>query len=154
MMDIKYFLVNHGLILFLIGFILAVLYLAMKGVRNIRRSCSSSLAHAPSTGAERRTHHRFEVGWPVTMETGQNSTPGEIKDISIGGAFIQCQQPLPLNETFRLTICPPNRLPIVATAQVCWSNSNVPKDKVVRRGMGVRFLEISEEDRMFVKTQG
>jgi hypothetical protein len=28
-----------------------------------------------------------------------------------------------------------------------WSNSNVPEDKVINRGMGIKFIENSDENR-------
>jgi hypothetical protein len=38
----------------------------------------------------------------------------------------------------------PNNEPVVATAQVVWSNVNVPDEKVINRGMGVRFIKMSD----------
>ncbi len=38
----------------------------------------------------------------------------------------------------------PDNEPVIATAQVVWSNVNVPDEKVINRGMGVRFIKMSE----------
>ncbi len=114
---------------------------------------TTTLLHSQTDIREARQHQRFEVLWPVTMEVGQDKIQGEIANISLGGAFIQCKEPLSLNETFSIAINVPDKQPIPAKVQVVWSNSNIPEDKVVRRGMGVRFLEIADNDRRFIQTQ-
>ncbi|MGA1869100.1 MAG: PilZ domain-containing protein [bacterium] len=96
---------------------------------------------------ERRQHERYEITWPVKMETSQGTMIAETKDISISGAFIMCQQPLPLNENFTLAFTIPNHDPIELNAEVIWTNINVPADKIVKRGMGVRYIQVSEEVR-------
>jgi hypothetical protein len=45
---------------------------------------------------------------------------------------------------------PPHHQAIIATAEVVWSNANVPESEIINRGMGVRFLEISNENRQFI----
>ena len=50
-----------------------------------------------------------------------------------------------LNEKFRMTIDAPNQKPFPLQAEVVWSNANVPDDKVVHRGMGIRFVENATE---------
>ncbi len=87
------------------------------------------------------------------IEVDQDQREGEIANISIGGAFIQCKKPLALNETFSITINIPDRQPIPAKVQVVWSNVNIPEDKVLRRGMGIRFLEIADDDRRYIQIQ-
>ena len=69
----------------------------------------------------------------------------ETKDLSLSGAFIICQQPLPLNENFNIILNVPNRDSIQITAEVIWSNISVPEDKIITRGMGIRFIKVSEE---------
>ncbi len=65
-------------------------------------------------------------------------------NISLGGAFICCKKPLPMKEVFRLTMMVPENEPLMATAEVVWSNANVPEEKIVNRGMGVRFIKMSD----------
>ncbi len=38
----------------------------------------------------------------------------------------------------------PNNEPVIGTAKVVWSNVNVPDEKVINRGMGVRFIKMSD----------
>ena len=73
---------------------------------------------------------------------------GQLKGISLGGAFICCPESLKLGEVFemRFTDSPPGSL-IEVTTEVVWSNTNVPEEKVIHRGMGVRFVQNTEAAR-------
>ena len=99
---------------------------------------------------EKRQHRRVEIKWPVTIQTAQGSKEARTNDVSLGGAFISCSQPLPLGEIFPLTINVPDQEAQTVTAEIVWSNINVPEDKVINRGMGVRFIQISNEAREFL----
>ena len=96
---------------------------------------------------EKRQHERVEIKWPVKIESSHGPITGETKDVSLGGTFIICQKPLPLGESFSLTLYIPDDEPLNITAEVVWSNINVPESKIVTRGMGIRFIKISEEAR-------
>jgi Tfp pilus assembly protein PilZ len=96
---------------------------------------------------ERSRDTRTRIIWPITIKTSQEVISAEIKNISIKGAFILCQTPLPLKEQFRIAIDIPNQEPMDLAAEVIWSSSNVPEDKVVKRGMGIKFLQSTENAR-------
>lgn len=102
-------------------------------------------------GAEKRQYPRTDVNWPVSMETPGGTIGAEVKNISLGGAFICCKEPLPIGQVFNLTMTGPDNEPVIATAQVVWSNANVSDEKVVNRGMGVRFLRMSEKHLQVVR---
>jgi len=106
---------------------------------------------AEAVQKEKRQHRRVDITLPVKMKTPRGTIEAETKNISIGGAFICCHKPLPLGENFRLTINAPNQDPLTVEAEVVWSNINVPDEKIVNRGMGVRFIRITEDDREFLK---
>jgi Tfp pilus assembly protein PilZ len=101
---------------------------------------------------ERRERTRCEVNWSATLRQEQLSIPARIKNISPQGAFVHCQRPLSLKETCEMVIHVPNHPPLAVTAQVVWSNANVPEYQVIYRGMGVRFLQITDEDREFLRS--
>jgi hypothetical protein len=84
------------------------------------------------------------------METPQGTIEAETKNIGLSGAFIRCRKPLPLKESFRLTIDAPNHDPLTVKAEVIWSNINVPDEMVLNRGMGIRFIRITKDDREFL----
>jgi hypothetical protein len=52
----------------------------------------------------KREHSRVEVSWPVTMLSGKKVITGEIKDISLGGALIRCEEPPSREEALGLRI--------------------------------------------------
>jgi len=93
-----------------------------------------------------RQDSRVDVRWPVEMETPEGTVTAETRHVSISGAFIVCQKPLPLNERFRIAIAISKQKQVSMNALVVWSNSNVPDDKIVNRGMGIKFINISKED--------
>jgi Tfp pilus assembly protein PilZ len=64
-----------------------------------------------------------------------------LKDISLGGAFVICREPIALNEKFRLYLEVPDEETFALNAEVVWSNMNVPEEKVIHRGMGIRFVQ-------------
>jgi uncharacterized protein (TIGR02266 family) len=100
---------------------------------------------------ENRYYPRAKINWLVTVKSPQGVMEGITVNVSPTGVYIQCQKPLKLNEVFELAIRPPkeNRT-LTATAEVIWSNIYGPDDEISPRGMGVRFLNISSEDRKFI----
>ena len=111
--------------------------------------------HAPvklpgTAQKERRQRQRADIILPVRMETSQGTIEAEIKNIGLSGAFIRCQKPLALRESFRLTIDAPNHDPLMVKAEVIWSNINVPDEMVLNRGMGIRFIRITKDAREFL----
>ena len=102
-------------------------------------------------GAENRQYPRTDVKWPVSMETSGGTIDAEVKNVSLGGAFICCKEPLPIRQVFRLTMIGPDKEPVIATAEVVWSNASVSEEKVINRGMGVRFLKMSERHLQVVR---
>jgi c-di-GMP-binding flagellar brake protein YcgR len=80
---------------------------------------------------ERRRHVRSEVTWPVAIETAETIISGRIKDISSGGAFVNCETKLPPGEIFRMVIHSESQpAPLIGEVEVVRTN---------RQGMGVRF---------------
>jgi hypothetical protein len=117
-------------------------------------SDSDSIASAKlrqNLGEEKRKNPRTDVSWPVSIETALGFIRAEVKNISLGGAFICCQKPFQLQKVFRMTMIGPDNEPVLATAQVAWSNANMPEEMVVNRGMGVRFINMSERHIHLVK---
>jgi uncharacterized protein (TIGR02266 family) len=103
------------------------------------------------TGVESRQHPRTHVNWPVSMETPEGKIEAVAKNISLSGAFISCEKPLSIGHVFNLTMIGPDNEPVTATAQVVWSNVNMPDEKVIHRGMGVRFIKMSERHLQIVR---
>jgi len=135
-----------------LGFILAlVVYYFLKVHIASDLDYHTSVKLSQDVGKQRRKHPRANINWPVSMETSNGTIVAEVKDISLGGAFICCKQPVPLGEVFHLTMTGPDNEPVTATAEVVWSNVNVPNEKVINRGMGVRFIKMSDRHIQLVR---
>ena len=94
---------------------------------------------------------RAKIKWPVSMSTVDRSADGVTLNLSPNGAYIGCANPLRLNEVFDVTIDVPNSdSSIQATVEVVFSNIYGPDDAISPRGMGVRFLKISSQDRQII----
>ena len=90
--------------------------------------------------------HRAEPNWPATIETSSGKTAEvSIASITHGSGFIAGTLKLPIGEKFQLTIHLPDRSPLQLRAEVIWSNLHLPVDKVVKQGMGIRFIEAGED---------
>jgi hypothetical protein len=135
----------YGAIAFFLAFLVVwmVSYFWKKSIPSDRDSLIS--AKLPqNVGEEKRKHPRADVNWPVSIETVYGTIAATVKNISLGGAFICCEKPLQMRKIFRMTMIGPESEPVLATAQVAWSNANMPKEKVINRGMGVRFINMSD----------
>lgn len=92
------------------------------------------------SGKNNRRHPRAKISWEARIKTSDKSQAVELNDISLGGAFVVCQEPLALQDRFQIRINLPNSEALLLNAEVVWSNANMPADKVVNRGMGIRFI--------------
>ncbi len=63
------------------------------------------------------------------------------------GLSIRCDEPLMINEVFRIAILPPDRQAIGVSGKVVWSDLYAidPNDTAV--GLGICFVKITDEDR-------
>jgi len=102
---------------------------------------------AQYSGAEKRRHKRVEISWSALLEKSDQSLKVQLKDISLGGAFVICPEPFGLKDQFEITIDIPSHGPLPLNAEVIWSNVNMPSDQVVNRGMGIRFIKNEGEAR-------
>ena len=90
--------------------------------------------------------HRVEPNWPATIETSSGKTAeARIASITHGSGFIASTMNLAIGEKFQLTINLPDRSPLQLRAEIIWSNLHLPAEKVVKQGMGVRFIEAGED---------
>jgi hypothetical protein len=98
---------------------------------------------------ERRAHTRIKVRWPITVVTDDITIEGETRDITTVGMFINCKEPLALNETYRISVIPPNQQSIDLTCKVLWSNLS-STDGENTYGAGFCFVKVSDEDIHFL----
>jgi len=97
--------------------------------------------------AEKREHPRTDVRWPLKVYVNDNPIEGETMNISFDGISICCDEPLPINEVVNISIEPIDNQPIVVSGKVVWADVYGIVDKNTTYGMGICFVEISEENR-------
>ena len=143
-----YIILSVGLGGILFGLLLASVWIIFRNLKKrmlLDQGNRSTAIFPESYWEEKRQHTRAGIVWPVSMETSQGIIRAKTKDLSLGGAFIVCQEPLPLKEQFPITIDIPDNAPLTFTAEVIWSNGSVPDDEIVVRGMGIRFFQNTNE---------
>ncbi len=100
---------------------------------------------------ERRQDPRAKVSWSVTIQTEEGTIERATYNISPHGAFIRGLSPLELHEVVDMTISGPDH-PITVKARVVWSSSQVPPKEDMPRGVGVEFINISDEHREIISS--
>jgi len=103
-----------------------------------------------ATSNKKSVVERRTLKCPALIERPQGFTKVGIKEISINGAFVTCPRPFPTSETFQIKIIFNKEKSLTLRADVLWNNNNVPQDQIVARGMKVRFLQLSDNERQFI----
>jgi len=97
----------------------------------------------------RKKYLKAGVKWYVSAQSAERYVDGVTKEISSRQAYILCKKPFRLNEIVEVIIVAPERY-LEFKAEVVWSNIYGYDDDITPRGMGVRFLRISEEDQKYI----
>ena len=100
-------------------------------------------------GNNRKKYPRAGVKLYVSAHSTDRYVDGVTKEISPRQAYIRCKKPFRLNEIVDVVIDAPERY-LEFKAEVIWSNIYGYDDDITPRGMGVRFLRISEEDQKYI----
>ena len=96
---------------------------------------------------EKRRNSRGFVRWPIKVEAEYGTVGGETRNVSFDGIYIRCDEPLRVNQNFRMSILPPDRQAIGVTGKVVWADLyGLDKDEIAF-GMGVCLVEIADRDR-------
>jgi c-di-GMP-binding flagellar brake protein YcgR len=98
---------------------------------------------------DHRVHPRASLKWTVSLELDGKLTEGVTKDISEGGAYVCCPSPLGPKEEFSMVINAPEKQ-LNVTVEVVWANTYGVDEEITPKGMGVRFMNITGEDRRII----
>lgn len=98
-------------------------------------------------GVERRVSERIDVTWSVDCETDDTFLYASIKNISEMGIFVQTKLPLEVGTMLTLRFAPPGHQPFVLRGVVQWVNPVRALSVSPNPGMGVRFIELTADDR-------
>ncbi len=99
------------------------------------------------SNADRRAADRYEVIWSVDCETPDTFLYAAITNISALGIFVQTTEPLPIGTRIRLRFAPPGFDPFSLQGLVQWVNPVRRAGDNPNPGMGIRFVELSSNDR-------
>jgi hypothetical protein len=94
---------------------------------------------------------RLKLECPAIIERSQGFTKVGVKEITLIGAFVTCPHPFPVGDKFQIKIIIEKEKSLALEADVLWNNLNVPPDQVVIRGMKIRFLQVSDDERRNLK---
>jgi hypothetical protein len=98
-----------------------------------------------------REHQRVRVNRAVTIQTEEDTIERATYNMSPGGAFIRGLSTLELHEVVDMGISGPDHS-ITVKARVVWTRSQVPPKEDMPRGMGVEFINISDEHRKIISS--
>jgi hypothetical protein len=94
---------------------------------------------------------RVQLKRPALIEKAAGVMKVGIKELTSSGAFITCPHPFPVGESFTIKILLNQGTTHRFQAEVIWNNQNVINEEIVVRGMKVRFLKLSEQERKLIR---
>ena len=97
---------------------------------------------------DRRSSTRFDVTWSVDCETEETFLYAAIANISELGIFVRTIDPLSTGTHVTLRFVPPDASePFVLQGTVQWVNTVRPMHDNPNPGMGIRFVNLTLDDR-------
>jgi uncharacterized protein (TIGR02266 family) len=98
--------------------------------------------------SERRIYERIDVEWSVDCETEQTFLYASITNISEMGIFVATHEPLEVGTRLTLRFAMPGeQSPFILLGQVQWVNPIRMLSDNPNPGMGIRFVDLSSENR-------
>jgi hypothetical protein len=144
---------NIRIIIIVTILLAGVLFLAVKLIARAknkaggRQSDVSLSGFQFDTSTDKQNYERKKLICPVLLKKPQGIMKTSLKELTPNGAFLTCPNPLPIGEMFPVKILIENQKPLKFDAEVLWNNNNISTDKIIHRGMKVRFLQLSNDDR-------
>jgi uncharacterized protein (TIGR02266 family) len=99
----------------------------------------------PSDVQPERGSERFSVDITVDYATKDMFISNRVMNISRGGLFIACEQPLPISSQVRLKLSLGDSITIEAQGRVVWNYDIRMGSCRVIPGSGIKFLDLSPE---------
>lgn len=116
-------------------------------------------AGEPAAGESRRHFRSAKLRWPVELEPfsalPEGRASGRIRaetlGVSLGGTFVVCEQPFPVETDLHLWLYPPDPPPrgprvLRLLARVRWINEGPGSPNELPRGFGVAFRALTSAD--------
>lgn len=100
-----------------------------------------------AVAAERREHERVDVEVGVGVYSESNFYTGFTSDISAGGLFVATYDIRPIGAVVNLEFTLPDGHEVKVKGEVRWVKDPIDSDSDGSPGYGVKFEELSENDR-------
>lgn len=100
---------------------------------------------------ERRRHPRKEVNWPITVFAEHGTIEGEIRNVALDGLLVFCDEPLRLNETYRMSVVTGMGAVIGMSGRVVRAEAYCMAEDDTAFGIGICSVEITDKDRDVLK---
>jgi type IV pilus assembly protein PilZ len=97
-------------------------------------------------GSDRREHARFDVSIEVDYQDGETFLFSYIQNISMMGIFVRSDAPLPIGTRMDLRFHHEGHQ-LSLHGEVMWVNPYRTDGDNLNPGMGVRFVDLTAEDR-------
>jgi hypothetical protein len=101
---------------------------------------------------EKRRSPRVEVSWPITILAETGTIEGEVRNVSVEGLLIFCEEPLRLNETYRMSILPGKHHAVGVNGKVVWADAYCMDEENTAFGVGICLVELTSEDREVLRS--
>jgi type IV pilus assembly protein PilZ len=98
-------------------------------------------------GTNRRSYDRFDVTWAVDCRADDTFLYASIANISAMGIFVKTLEPLALGTRVSLSFAPPGYEAFKMAGEVAWINRLRENGDNPNPGMGVRFIDLSLDQR-------
>ena len=95
----------------------------------------------------KREYSRVDVSWPVVMLTSKKLIVGKIKNISVSGALISCQELPSPEESLELKIEITDLFYVSASVENVRMNVDNSQSDSIAYDLAVSFTEMTEDDR-------
>ena len=100
----------------------------------------------------KRREPRIKVDWPIEVFLNDRTIDGMAKNITLKGLFVCCEEPLSLEENYRISIFTPDKKAINVVGKAVWSDSYAINEEDAPVCIGLSFVKISTEDIDSLKT--
>ena len=140
-----------------VSLVLALLFLiSAKVISRFRKQASSDSVNRSlpdlqfEVKAAKNQPERVQLKCPALIDKSKGVMKVGIKELTTNGAFVTCPNPFPIGASFPIRILLNDRAPQRFNAEVVWNNQNVIEEEIVTRGMKVRFLKLTENNRKMI----
>ena len=103
--------------------------------------------------SERRRERRVPVQIQIQYKTADGFFQDYIRNLSLGGIFIETEKPLPMNTKLRVEFClPAMEDPITADGIVVHTLRVGQTSKPAVSGMGIRFSDLETTSKQLIES--